>query len=301
MALNMICFGSVFNPMANVGLGTTKIYGPNKMLLWEGYLQKMVEVENLIHFVYPVWPNVRPLSYLNYISVLLARVVHGPTKIYFWVDKEPDNGGWWDKIRPLVTVRKIEMPPTYHGHPIEYPQIRSDVTRLNILANRGGIYMDTDMLLLKPLYKFMPKKFTMGLEPSDGEPKSACNALMLSKFNSQFVSKWRMEMAEAVKNDTWAYGGVVVPFQLYERFPALVDMQPAETFCPLDLKKNWLFSTDPAVIEETQEKIKNSYAVHAFETYWKDDIKNITPDWCKQNDSLFSRIVKELSVRAQVD
>lgn len=248
---------------------------------------------NIIHFVYPVWPNVRKLSYLNYIAVLLARQIQKPDHIYFWVNKEPDNGGWWSEIRPLVTVMQIDMPDTYYGVKIHYPQIRSDITRLEILNTHGGIYMDTDILLRRPLHDFMEGAFTMCYEPSDGEPQSACNALMIAKPHSMFIYKWLAKMHQAIQSQTWAYGGVVLPFDLHKEFPQLAKMYTADTFCPLDLSQNWLFSADPRVIEKAKEKTRNSYAIHAFETFWRDEIANITPEYCKNITCLFSEIANE--------
>lgn len=251
-----------------------------------------MQVPNTVHFIYPIWPITRPLSYLNYMAVKRAKNIQKPDVIKFWVNKDPEPSLMWDMIKPMVDVHYAPMDGSYNGVKIDWPQIQSDVTRLEILYKEGGIYMDTDILLKKPLVFHRYDNFGMCLEPSDGEPQSACNALMLSEPEAPFVDIWLHHMEESLKNPTWAYGGVVTPFKLSQTAPELISMWPHWHFCPLDLKRNWLFSSDPEIIAEAEKKTEMSWAIHGFETFWRNIVKDITPQWCEQNDSLFSRLVK---------
>jgi hypothetical protein len=274
---------------ANVGLGVTKKLGLSQTLPWEGCHTMSNKVPNVVHFIYPVWERTRPLSYLNYMAVKMAEEVQEPDEIKFWINKEPEPSEWWDKIKELVTIYHTPMDGKHLGVNIEWPQLQSDLTRLEILNNEGGIYLDTDMLLLHPLSLYMDDDFSMCLEPSDGPPVSACNALMIAKPDAQFTKLWLEEMPAALAHPVWAYGGVKVPFELSQAYPHLVSMYPSWHFCPLDLKQNWLFSTDPEIFHEANKRSQCSAAVHGFETFWRDIVKDITPQWCKDNPhSLFS-------------
>jgi hypothetical protein len=243
-------------------------------------------IPNTVHFIYPVWPNTRPLSYVNYIAVKLAIKVQKPDRVKFWINKDPEPSVWWDKIKELVDVVYTPMDGVYRNVKIEWPQLQSDVTRLQILQREGGIYLDTDMLLQRPVDLFftLETDFIMGLEPGD---KSACNALMMAKPEAKVIGRWLDRMPEALQSTTWAQGGVVTPYELWKEDKFLIQMMPAHFFCPLDLSENWLFS--PALVEEASERVQNSYSVHVFETYHRDIVKDITPEWCERNDSLFSR------------
>ena len=44
--------------------------------------------------------------------------------------------------------------------------------------------------------------------------------------------------------------------------------------------------------EEAKEKCKDSYAIHVFETYWRDVVKNIDEQWIKKYDCLFSELAR---------
>lgn len=254
-------------------------------------------IPNIIHFIYPC-QNTRPLSFLNYMAVKMAAEVHKPDAILFWIDGEPAQSPWWDEIQHLVQIRTYQSVTEYGGTRIVWPQYASDVFRLQLLRDLGGIYLDTDMLILQPLTDYIEnpsERLIMSYEPTQkNEPESICNALIISTPGNGFIGEWLQRMPTALKSNTWAHGGVQIPFLLHKEHPDLGahKIKPAEAFCPLDLSKDWLFSTDPGIIKEAEDITRFSDAIHGFETYWRDIVKDITPEWCRKNDSLFSRIVR---------
>lgn len=254
----------------------------------------MLEIPNIIHFIYPVTELTRPLSYLNYQAVKRASEIHKPKEIWFWTNLDELSGEWGEAIAPHVTLKKCELPTEYDGVPIVWPQYMADVMRLEILNEYGGIYMDTDMLLLKPLYEWMGSKLVMSWEPSEPLGKSACNALIISPPENPFIDIWLYQLPMALKSDVWAEGGVNLPAEIWKKHPN-TSRRNAEIidpyfFCPFDLQDNWLF--DPDLKAEAKYKTKDSLAIHAFETFWRVQVSEITPEWCDTVDCLFSDIVK---------
>jgi mannosyltransferase OCH1-like enzyme len=244
-------------------------------------------IPNIVHFIYPVWPLTRPLSYVNYMAVKMAIAVQKPDKVKFWINKDPEPSRWWDKIKEMVDVVYTPMDGVYRNVNIEWPQLQSDVTRLEILQREGGIYLDTDMLVLHSMeaLPFLKHNFIIGFEPGE---TSMCNALMMSEPEAPFIKLWLDKMPEALQSTTWAQGGVVTPLELWKDNSSLAMAAEANWFCPLGLDKNWMF--DPALADEAQSRVTHSFSVHIFETYFRDIVKDITPEWCDQNDSLFSRL-----------
>jgi hypothetical protein len=220
-------------------------------------------------------------------AVKMAIAVQKPDKVKFWINKDPAPSKWWDKIKEMVDVVYTPMDGVYRNVNIEWPQLQSDVTRLEILQREGGIYLDTDMLVLHPLdvLHIAGHDFIIGFEPGEA---SMCNALMMAEPEAPFIKLWLDKMPEALQSTTWAQGGVVTPFELWKENSFLAMAVDAGLFCPLGLDKNWMF--DPVLADEAQKKVKNSFSVHIFETYFRDTVKDITPEWCEQNDSLFSRL-----------
>ena len=187
----------------------------------------------------------------------------------------------------MVDVVYTPMDGVYRNVNIEWPQLQSDVTRLEILQREGGIYLDTDMLMLHSMevLPFLGHDFIIGYEPGE---TSMCNALMLSEPDAPFIKLWLDKMPEALQSKTWAQGGVVTPFEVWRENSHLAMAADADWFCPLGLNKNWMF--DPALADEAQSRVSNSFSVHIFETFNRNIVKDVTPEWCEQNDSLFSRL-----------
>jgi hypothetical protein len=242
---------------------------------------------NIIHYVYPAWPNTRPLSYVNYICVKSAIENHNPDKVKFWIDGDPVDNEWWRKIQDMVTVERRPMKGSYGGVNIEWPQHQSDVTRLEILKEEGGIYFDTDVLVLQSIDWLLGDEFVIGMEPGGN---SLCNAVMLSPKNHSFIDEWLEVMPGALASNEWAKGGVVAPLELAQGRIWDLILQDAEDFCPFDLHYPYAF--EPRLIRATEALIRYSSTIHLFETYWRDTIKNITPEWVEKNDCYFSRFVK---------
>lgn len=237
--------------------------------------------------IYPVTEKTRPWSIINTLAVKLACKHHHHGGIYIWTNDESRIPG---EVRAMVTLMVSDLPTHLAGVEIKWPQYIADVMRLQILNDHGGIYMDTDILLQKPLTEFLAEeRLVMSWESAD--KTSISNALMMSPSDNLFVKEWLRHMPEAVQSDTWAYGGVVLPAKISSNpyFNESCTILTNQFCCPLDLSRNWLF--DPALKPEAKAKIEGCYAIHVFETYWRDIIKDITPAWLEQNDCLFKELL----------
>lgn len=246
---------------------------------------------DIIHFIYPVTEKTRPFSYLNSLAVRMAAKVQQPKQILFWTNAHPETINHWDSIKDLVTLVPTDIPTEFRGSPIRYPQYAADVMRLQILLASGGIYMDTDMLLLKPLHEHMSDKLVLSWE-NPGQT-SISNALMMSPPNNRFIREWLSLMPEALKSDTWAAGGVQAPATLarQENLEETRTILPHTFCCPLDLSRQWLM--DPVLANEAESLCKDSTGIHIWETYWRDYVKHLDANHVKTADDLFSRIARK--------
>ena len=246
-------------------------------------------VPKVIHFIYPWTDKTRPWSMVNTLAVRLA-VKHNPDyEIIVWTNSPT-------RVPLLgVTVKKCDLPTHVGGVEIVWPQYISDVMRLQILLDWGGVYMDTDMLLMMDLnshVKAAGEHDRLFMCWEDASMTSVCNALMISPQGNEFLSAWLQKMPEAIQSSVWAQGGVVLPAELAKE-ESLKDKRAIlhHSFaCPLDLSKNWMF--DSSLKQEAKERVGCANAIHVFETYWRDIIKDITPEWTEKNDCLFSELFK---------
>lgn len=256
----------------------------------------------MIHFIYPATERTRPWSLVNHAAVMLARKHHPHDEIIVWTNHAPDallN----TVLAAKAEIEFIDLPMQICGVDIKHPQYMSDVMRLQILHEHGGIYMDTDMLLrtdVDDLRAIAQNHNRLVLSYENEARSSICNALMVAPAKNAFIGVWLAAIPGALRSPTWANGGVLLPVELSKRddlsdsFVALSH----QTACPLDLSFPWLF--DPALHNEAKRRVFGSIAIHVFETYWRDTVKNIDADWIKRTPCLFSDIFKSIGVSHHV-
>lgn len=249
-----------------------------------------------IHFIYPATSKTRPWSLVNHAALLLARKYHPNNDIVIWTNATEDESLLRTVKDARATMCSTILPTHIEGVEIRWPQYVSDVMRLQILIEHGGVYMDTDILLRAPLDAHIGfvRSFNTAIMSWETPAKSSvCNALMIAPPGSKFIAEWLRRLPEALKSPTWAQGGVVLPAQIAADLNQLLShLMLNHTFaCPLDLSRPWLF--DPALRDEAEALSGNAQAIHVFETYWRETIKNIDRDWVERTPCLFSEIFKE--------
>jgi len=244
-------------------------------------------VPNEIHFIWLTEPTSRPFNYINSIAIKAAADVQKPDRIYMHCNKEPTNNPYWNEIRSMFSMRWVEAPDSHDGVPLEYIQYKADVLRLQILRDHGGIYLDTDSLMLKPLTPFMDKPFTLAEE----SPDSYAMAPIIAEPGARFIDIWLQRMANTMRAGGWAKHAVQLPREIHKMHPALCDVRPREEFFPFDLRRNYLF--DDGRADEWIEQASNAYVLHVYETYWKDYLADVRPGYMRQRDTVFSRLFRK--------
>ena len=156
----------------------------------------------------------------------------------------------------------------------------TDVVRLYALYKEGGIYMDTDVEVLKPLDCFLDHIAFSGFENNNYVP----TGIMASEKNSVWA-KENLDYYEGrhfVKQDgsfdtttnviiitNYMLSKGLKPINKYQDFPGLVTMYPNDYFCPK--------SHGTGKIRLTE----NSYTIHHFSGSWKPWYAKMELNICK--------------------
>ena len=145
----------------------------------------------------------------------------------------------------------------------------SDYIRLYALYNYGGIYLDTDVKVLKSLDSFLDNKFFVGFE--DEERIATCitgsekkhiilKSLMESYDNKNFVNidgSFNMEPNTVLMTEVLRQNGIKIE-NIYQK-NNLITVYPKDFFCPLKGYNGDLNVT------------KNTFAIHLFNASWFDE------------------------------
>jgi hypothetical protein len=240
----------------------------------------------LIHFIWLTQPGSRPFSYINALAVRAAATRHYKDPIIMWCNEIPKNNPNWYMVKDLFEVRPIEMPSEIGGVPLEHVQYKADVLRLQILQKHGGIYLDTDSLLLKGLHPFTDKEMVLARE----SPDSIAMSPIICKPNADFVNVWLQRIPQALEVGTWAYHAVNLPVEIAKYHAC--DIRPQAEFFPFDLRHNYLF--DDGRADEHMQRMGDPYALHVYETYWAGYLNGVDETYMKKRDTLFARLFRDL-------
>lgn len=121
-------------------------------------------VPNIVHFVWFSFDE--RLKFHQMISIRSAYLFIKPDMIILHCDNEP-TGYWWKYVKNLIKtliIRKITPPKIVLGKRLVKVEHQSDIARIQILQQYGGIYLDFDVIVLKSFDDLRYYNYTMGLE-----------------------------------------------------------------------------------------------------------------------------------------
>ena len=99
---------------------------------------------------------------------------------------------------------------------------------MEILQKLGGIYMDTDIIVLRSFDALRNASLTMAMQTN----KNFCNGLILAHRDSPFLKAWIEGFREANFETCWDCHSVVYPSKLVKNMTNKGDIQilPIESF-----------------------------------------------------------------------
>lgn len=237
-------------------------------------------VPNIVHFVWFTGPNSREFSLINAMAIQAAADVQKPDAIYLHCNVEPVGNPHWDRIKPIVTIAPTEAPTEHKGVTLVHPQYQSDLVRLQVLKDQGGIYLDTDTLLIKPL-PWLSGKVSCVMSPDTSDNPQGMNAgVIIAEANAPFILKW----LEALDfSGAWAESSSGIPWRLYQEDKALLKLVRADQLIPLHPGDDRFFGTDMTWAVEAK-------AVHVWESFQRIDRPVMNEAWFRGNDNCLTQL-----------
>ncbi len=245
-------------------------------------------IPKILHFCFGMTADFggKPFGLAHYVSVRSAIEQIKPREVFVYYQYEPDTD-WWRQLLPRITAVKIEAPVAIFGNPIAHPAHRADVVRLEKLIERGGIYLDCDVLVQKSFDDLLSYSVVLG-QQGRVENFGLANAIILAERNAPFLLRWYREYRtfRGDGNHHWDEHSVVLPLYLSRKFPAEIKVLPFDAFFyPLWTADHveWMFdSTRPIDLSRT-------YANHFWESRSWRYIDRLTPADVRRVDTNFHR------------
>lgn len=187
-------------------------------------------IPNIIHFVFGFKKQTEEFHFVYFMAILSAYLVNKPDKIYFYYHYEP-FGKYWDKIKQYLELVKVNLPTHIGKKKIKHFAHKADKVRMDILYEKGGIYMDIDTISIKPYGDLLNNKCVLGLEYGlNNKIQGICNAIMFTEPKSEFFKLWINEYEEHFDSNGWGESSILLPYQLYQKNKSLITLHKPEVF-----------------------------------------------------------------------
>jgi hypothetical protein len=230
----------------------------------------VTQIPRVFHFV--LLRRVR-LHLVHYLCLSSCLRVNKPEAVFLHYRREP-HGPWWERIREHITPvalgrrrRRAFVARRYRDpQMLRYRYAHdTDVLRLELLRDHGGVYADLDTLFLRALPDALYEhEFVIGRESDvDGEP-SLCNALLMARPGAPFAQRWLDGIDEAF-DGRWSNHSTLLPARMLEREPQLAHVEPERSFYPV----MWRPPELSALLEKDDPRLLDgAFSVHLWAHLW---------------------------------
>ena len=248
----------------------------------------------LIHFIHGMVPpqGAGEFGLAEYLGLVTAQAHHPRHKLVLWYGHAPTGNPYWEAATRLAEAVRVAPPELVFGRPLHHPAHRADVLRLQVLMQHGGIYFDTDMLVLRPLDGLFIPAAGMGyqLHPHTGLPCGLGNAVILGRPRATFLQRW-LESFEFFhstgKDSAYDFYGVPMPLILARQYGGDITILPHTHF----FRHSW----DPAGLEAIFTQVVpmgDSHAQHLWASAAGPLMRDLTPERILWEDSTYNLAVR---------
>jgi hypothetical protein len=253
----------------------------------------------IVHFCFGMTPDFggRPFGFSHYLAVRSAWEVLEPDVMLMHYVHEP-QGQWWELARPFLHLHQVRPVKGIYGFPASHPAHRADIIRLAALIAMGGIYLDTDVLVIKPFDALGNPEFAAAWEfTADGRLVGLSNAVLMAKAGSCFAklcleghdpekSLWSGFRAIG-RDHNYVEMSVRYPAMLASLCPTMVQPLPQETF----LWADWSGDGLRKLFKRDVEVPEGVLALHLWESHaWEKYLKDLTPESVRSGKTTFATI-----------
>ncbi len=255
----------------------------------------------IVHFCFGMAPDFggRPFGFSHYLAVRSAWEVLEPDAMVMHFAHEP-CGEWWELACPMLQLHRVRPVEGIYGYPASHPAHRADIVRLAALIALGGIYLDTDVLVLRPFKSLGDPDFAAAWEfTGDGRLVGLSNAVLVAKAGSRFAqlcleghdpkkSLWSGFRANG-KDHNYVEMSVRYPAMLASLCPTMVKTLPQETF----LWADWSDAGLAKLFVEDGELPEEVLALHLWESHaWSKYLSRLTPGIVLNEETRFHRVAR---------
>lgn len=248
---------------------------------------KTAKVPSLVHFVFNPGNTYQRFGLMQYLSVASALNILKPQRVIIHYRTAP-SGMYWDLIKDHVELMRVREINSIFNNSVAVHAHKADIIRLEALIKYGGIYLDTDIVVLRPFSSLLMHEFVMGQEGENGQ-YGLCNAVILANKDSPFLRRW-YESYRSFDDSLWSYHSVQLPLIMSRDFPSEIHVVNHKTFFwPL-----WIKSGLQEIFRKQDYDYSSNLAVHTWNSVAsREELVGFSQSWFFQCRSSFLSMMRQ--------
>ncbi|XP_060077341.1 uncharacterized protein LOC132556904 [Ylistrum balloti] len=225
------------------------------------------KVPNVAHYI---WFNMKNMTFFHFLSVMSVHLFQEPCVIL--VHGHLPGGPYWRylaRVVPNIIHVATSPPGTFGGKPLVSMEHKSDLVRLFVIKEYGGIYFDIDSILFRNLNSLRNYSVTMSLEYWS----NLSNGLILAEPDAMFTRKWLSRYRDYTYDPLryWEFS-LFVPTKIARQHPEWIHVEYM-TFCSPDGEHR-------NIIFEGNYDWGQNFAIHLYIRFYKkehncDDVRKL--------------------------
>jgi predicted O-methyltransferase YrrM len=199
-------------------------------------------------------------------------------EVRIYNSKEPVNNKYWDDIKnqPKVKIIKIDVPQHFDGFELKHFQYKADVVRLEVLYEHGGVYLDLDMIIIRPFDEVFNSGHSFYISKERAGHDCLINAFLASKPKNEFIKLWLNAFKSGLRLGIWAHHIRDSNKKLLDEHPHYehkyrIKILEGNVFMPLHWQDTEAFLRSENTPYEFPAE---SYGTHLWETILGDVMRN---------------------------
>ncbi len=271
---------------------------------------KLEPIPKTVHFIWGLKEGKGSharFGFIEYLSIRSAIVSLQPTKTIIHHAALDKSSPWFRKLEKHLTL--------VHYDPATDPILsktaswqaahKADLLRLDILKREGGIYLDLDVLSLRPFDALLSGTRDVVMGHEGGNRAGMANAIIVARPNSAFINRWIDTYSTFSPSSEWNYHSVTLPKQMAKDHPdEICALPPTAFFWPtwtwrhVRYMHEKLDKETARGVEKEIERLKGALvegqlAYHAWsQMAWGKYLSGLTPDTIRAEDTRFNILMR---------
>lgn len=266
-----------------------------KLEIYRTFVEK---VPNIVHFI-KVDGREDHFNIVHFLCIAAAKYYLKPDRIYMHA---PYNirGPWWDRIKKHVTLKHAKLTYDLNGKPLRLAAHQSDVLRIQVLQEMGGIYMDWDVFSVRPHTDLLASPVTFGAEKKVFNYKEVLGvAVMIARKDAPFLTRFAHDMADVFDGEKcYSCHSTILGRDLALEHPEEIRVLNYTSFYHPGWELEGIqLMFDPKFYKAGEDPTRGLfYSFHLFESHenFQKYLPLITENWINTVDTHFAQYARPL-------